>query len=153
MTTTSQPVSPPAISLTSAGVVVLSPGPDATDIIDAGQNASLRLEVKITGFNSVVGMYTGEQVKITHYATEAETNTVSKFGPFTFTTPPTVAALNAGFDFTTGPFTTGVFGSGKDFTTASGDDDGVYRVVTVLHFVSDPSNSVINDRILAVVNP
>jgi hypothetical protein len=155
MTTTSQPVAPPVISLDSTGVVVLSPPPDATDIVDVGQDAFLKLELKIVGIPAVVGMYKAQPVTIKHYVTQLETNDPAKtLGPFAFVTPATVAALNAGFEFTTGPFTTGVFPSpGKTFTTAAGDNDGVYSVVTVLHFDADPSNSVINDRILAVVNP
>jgi hypothetical protein len=148
--TTSQPVVPSVITLTSTGVDILSPPPAATDIIDAGQPVQLRLNLAINGMNSIVSMYANEPVQVKHHIQQVETNTTSTLGPFNFTTPATVAALNAGFTFITGPFTTGLSSSGATFRTAPGDDDGLYRVITEFHFTTGKLNSVFDDRVLVV---
>lgn len=162
MTTTSQPISPPVIVLepppqggafTGNAVDILSPPPNATDIVDAGQPVVFRINLRITGFPGVVGMYASEPVQVKIHCEQIE-KTIPPFtlGPFTFTTPATVPALNAGFSFTTPSFTTSLNTGGGTFKTATGDDDGVYRVTTELHF-ADPSthsNCMIDDRILVV---
>jgi hypothetical protein len=155
MSTSSKPVAPPVISLDSTGVHILSPPPNETDIVDAGDPVQFRLELKISGWAALVWLYTSEPVQISHYTTQVQTNDVAVLGPYPFVTPATAALLSAGFDFTTGPFTTGLFAATAtaNFTTASGDDDGVYRVVTVLQFTDAPGNSVVDDRILTVVKP
>jgi hypothetical protein len=153
MTTTSQPNAPGVIALNSPGVDILSPPPAANDIVDAGQQVSFQVNLVVTGLNATVGMYTNEPVEIKHHLEQIETGVRSTLGPFPFTTPATVAALNAGFAFTTGPFNSSLNGGGGPFETAPGDDDGTYRVLTEVHFTAARSNSVFDDRILVVTAP
>ena len=149
--TTSQPVVPGTIVLTSSGVQVLSPPPDATDIVDAGQPVQLRLNLSVTGLPAIVAMYANEPVQIKHHLELIETGARKTLGPFNFVTP--APAGLASFSFTTGPFTSGL-GVG-DFQTAPGDDDGTYRVITEFHFVAAGAraNSVFDDRIVVVTAP
>jgi len=152
MSTTSKPNSPGVIVLTSTGVNVLSPPPDDTDIVIAGTPISFRLNLSITGLAFIVAMFAGEPVEVSHHVEQVESGTRFTLGPFALTTPATVAAL-ANFDFTTGPFTTSLNGGGGQFQTATGDDDGVYRVITEMHFTANAqakANSVFDDRLLAI---
>ncbi len=158
MTCTSQPIIPSVIELKSPPntdcVDILSPPPDKTDIVDAGQSVSFRINLQITGLGAVVSMYTNEPVQVKLHCELIETpGTRFTLGPFPFTTPGTVAALNAGFSFVTGPFTTSLNAGGGQFRTALNDDDGVYRVTTELHFTNGKANSMIDDRILVVTAP
>ena len=132
---------------------ILSPPPAKTDIVDAGQPVSFRINLQITGLTAIVSMYDSEPVHVTHHCERVEDGSRFSLGPFPFTTPATVAALNAGFSFVTGPFTTSLNTGGGQFRTAPGDDDGVYRVTTELHFTSGRANSMIDDRILVVTAP
>jgi len=152
MVTTSKPQWPGVITLDSTGMVIQSPPPNATNIVIAGDPVQFELPLSITGWLGILLLYANEPVQISHHVTQVETNTVTTLGPFLFTTP---SAPNLGsFQFTTGPFTTGLNGSGATFTTAGpNDDDGVYRVITELHFTQAVPNSVIDDQILTVVNP
>jgi len=153
MSVTSKPKSPPVISLTSTGVDVLSPSPDDTDIVIAGNSLEFLLNLSITGLPFVVAMYGGEPVEISHHIEEVETGTRKTLGPFTHTTPTT--GLGS-FSFITGPFTTSLSTGAGVFKTAAGDDDGVYRVVTEMHFTASSgakANSVFDDRILAITAP
>lgn len=152
MTTTSKPNSPGVIVLTSTGVSVLAPAPDDTDIVVAGNSLQFQLNLSITGLAFIVALYAGEPVEVSHHIEKVEDGTRFTLGPTTFTTPATVAGL-ASFNFTTGPFTSSLSGGGGQFQTATGDDDGVYRVVTEMHFtanVTAKSNAVFDDRILAI---
>ena len=151
--TTSQPNVLPAIALTSSGVDILSPPPAATDIVDAGQPVQFRTNLAINGLNAIVSMYANEPVQVKHHIEQIETGNRQTLGPVPFVTPASVAALNGGFSFTTGPFTSSVNGGGGAFQTAPGDDDGVYRVLTELHFTTGKLNSVFDDRILVVSAP
>lgn len=155
--TTSKPQAPPAISLTSTGVDVLSPPPNDTDIVVAGTPLHFRINLSITGYPSVVAMYAGEPVEVKFHVEEVETNTRKTLGPYTFTTP---SPITGPFTFVSVPFSTGLNPPGTaTFTTASGDDDGVYRVITELHFkptATNPAakeNCVFDDRILAITAP
>jgi hypothetical protein len=150
MATTTQPNEPPTIALTSTGVDVLSPPPAATDVLDAGQQVQFKLNLAINGLNAVVSAYTNEPVEIKHHIEQIETGNRQTLAAAAFATPATVAALNAGFSFTTGPFTSSLNGGGGDFQTAPNDDDAVYRVVTELHFTNMPLNCMFDDRILGV---
>jgi hypothetical protein len=150
MTTTSKPQWPGVISLDSTGMEILSPPPNATNIVIAGDPVQFKLPLSVSGWLGILLLYANEPVQITHHITAVETNTVKSLGPFAFMTP---AAPGLGsFEFTTGPFTTGLNGSGAVFTTAGGDDDAVYRVITELHFTHAVPNSVIDDQILTVVS-
>jgi hypothetical protein len=151
--TTTQPNVPNIIAITSPGVDILSPPPAATDIVDAGQPVQFRLNMAINGLPAIVSMYAGEPVQIKHHIEQIETGLRQTLGPVPFVTPPTVAQLNAGFSFTTGPFTSSLNGGGGTFQTAAGDDDGVYRILTEFHFTSGKLNSVFDDRILVVTAP
>lgn len=155
MSVTSKPKNPPVIDITSTGVSVLSPAPDDTDIVVAGNPLHFRINLSITGLPFVVAMYLSEPVEVSHHIEEVETGTRTTLGPFPFTTPATVAGA-ASFHFDTGPFTTSLHGAGGKFQTAAGDDDAVYRVVTELHFTANSSakaNCVFDDRILAITAP
>jgi len=152
MTTTSKPNSPPTIALTSTGVSVLSPPPDDTDIVIAGNPLQFQLNLSVTGLVFVVALFANEPVEVSHHIEQVEAGTRFTLGPFPFTTPAAVAGL-ASFNFTTGPFTSSQNGAGGQFQTATGDDDGVYRVITELHFTANTqakSISVFDDRILAI---
>jgi hypothetical protein len=152
--TTSKPQSPPVIDLSSTGVDVLSPPPNDTDIVIAGDALSFRLNLAITGFSFVVAMYAGEPVEVSHHIEEVETGTRFTLGPFPFVTPAAIPV--GGFDFITGPFTTSLSGGTGTFKTAPGDDDGVYRVLTEFNFTASAAakpNAVFDDRILAITAP
>lgn len=152
--TTSKPQSPPVIDLSSTGVDVLSPPPNDTDVVIAGNALSLRLNLSITGFSFVVAMYANEPVEVSHHIEEVETGARFTLGPFPFVTPAAIPA--GGFNFITGPFTSSLSGGGGTFKTAAGDDDGVYRVLTEFHFTASAvtkANSVFDDRILAITAP
>jgi hypothetical protein len=153
--TTSKPNIPGTIVLTSTGVDVLSPPPNDTDIVQAGDSLQFRLNLAITGLPLLVAMFANEPVEVSHHIEEVETGTRSTLGPFPFTTPTTVPAL-AAFDFITGPFTSSLSGGAGTFRTAAGDDDGVYRILTEFHFTANAAakaNSVFDDRILAITAP
>jgi len=144
------------IQLTSTGVEILSPPPDATDIVDAGQPVQFKLNLNVSGLAPIVAMYANEPVEIKHHIEQIETGARKTLGPFAFTTPSPIPA--GGFSFVTpaaGTFTSGLSGSGSDFETAPGDDDGAYRVVAEFHFVSAGAkgNSVFDDRLLVVTAP
>jgi hypothetical protein len=94
--TTSKPQSPPVIDLSSTGVDVLSPPPDDTDIVIAGDALSFRLNLAITGFSFVVAMYAGEPVEVSHHIEEVETGTRFTLGPFPWRIP-CARATPAGF--------------------------------------------------------
>jgi hypothetical protein len=153
MSTTSKPVFPPVISLTSTGVAVSTPSLPDTDIVVAGDNLSFTLNLDVTGWSFIVALLANEPVEVRHHIEEVETGTRTTLGPYNFTTP---SPITGPFSFTTGPFTTGKSGSGAQFTTADpSDDDGVYRVITEFHF-TDPGTkeiSVFDDRILAITAP
>jgi hypothetical protein len=156
MSTTSKPHDLPNLDLSSTGVTVSTPSDPDTDIVIAGDPVSFNLNLAITGKNSFVGPLLNEPVEVTHHVEQVETGTRTTLGPFTFTTPGTVAGA-ASFSLTTpviGSFTTGNSTSGAQFTTAPpSEDDGVYRVVTEFHFTSNAamtSISVFDDRLLAI---
>jgi hypothetical protein len=151
MTTTTQP-NTPTIAIVSS-VDVLSPPPDATDIVDAGQPVRFRVNMALKGLNAVLSMYVNQPVQVKHHIQQIETGAVATLGPTIFNTPATVDELKLGFDFTTGPYSTSTSSGTGDFKTAPGDDDAVYRVVTELHFANARSNSVFDDRILVVTLP
>lgn len=157
MTCTSQPIIPGVIELKPPPnqdcVDILSPPPDKTDIVDAGQPVSFRINLQIVGLTSIVSMYANESVQVKHHCEQIEGGVRFTLGPFMFVTPGSVAELGAGFSFETGPFTTSVAGGGGQFQTAAGDDDGVYRVTTELHFTDGRGNALIDDRILVVTAP
>ncbi len=98
-------------------------------------------------------MYANQPVQVKHHCEQIEDGSRTTLGPFTFTTPGTVAALEAGFSFVTGPFTSSLNGGGGQFRTAAGDDDGVYRLLTELHFTKGRANNMFDDRILVVTSP
>jgi hypothetical protein len=151
MNTTSKPINPPVISFTSTGVSVLSPPPDDTDIVIAGNTLQFQINLSVTGLVFVVALFANEPVEVSHHIEQVETGTRFTLGPFPETTPA-VAGLPS-FNFTTGPFTSSLNGGGGQFQTATGDDDGVYRVITELHFTANTqakSISVFDDRILAI---
>ncbi len=152
MTTTSKPNSPPIIALTSTGVSVLSPPPNDTDIVIAGNPLQFQINLSVAGLVFVVALFANQPVEISHHIEQVELGTRFTLGPFPRTTPATVAGL-ANFNFTTGPFTTSLNSGTGVFKTATGDDDGVYRVITELHFTANTqtkSISVFDDRILAI---
>lgn len=154
MSTTSKPQNLPTIDLSSTGVDVLSPPPNDTDIVIAGDPVSFQLNLSVTGQVMVVAMYANEPVEVSHHIENVEDGSRFTLGPFPFTTPGTVAGL-ASFNFTTGPFTTSVNGGGGQFQLAAGDDDAVYRVVTEFHFTGvaeSKANSVFDDRLLAITS-
>jgi hypothetical protein len=155
MNIATKPNDPPIIALTSAGVAVLSPPPNDTDVVIAGTPLQFRLNLSVTGFLPVVALYLNQPVQVIHSVEQVQTGIRFRLGPFAFTTPGTIPAI-ANFDLTTGPFTTSLNGGGGRFETAPGDEDGVYRVVTEFHFTVNAAaaaNSAFDDRILAITAP
>jgi hypothetical protein len=151
MSTTSKPVDPPTLSLTSTGLVISTPSLPDTDIVIAGDPVQFTLNLSISGIPLFVGPLANEPVEVTHHVEEIETGARQTLGPFSFTTP-SFAGLGS-FPIQTGPFTTGNATSGAQFTTAPNDDDGVYRVVTEFHFTANAQMKAIcvfDDRILAI---
>jgi hypothetical protein len=150
--TTSKPKNPGIIVLDSTGVSVLSPAPDDTDIVIAGNPVQFQLNLSISGLVFILALYADEPVEVSHHIERIEDGARFTLGPFPFKTPATVAGL-ASFNFTTGPFTSSTNGGGGQFQLAAGDDDGVYRVITEMHFTANAqakSNSVFDDRLLAI---
>ena len=154
MTTTSKPNIPGVFVLTSTGVQVLSPPPNDTDIVVAGDSLSFLLPLSITGWSGLVGLAANQPVEISHHVEQVETGARFTLGPVPFTTPGP-GSLNS-FSFTTGPFTTSLSTGSGTFKTAVNDDDGVYRIVTEFHFTANrfaKAISVFDDRILAITQP
>jgi hypothetical protein len=154
MTTTSKPNFPGVFVLTSTGVQVLSPPPNDTDIVIAGDSLWFLLPLDITGWPGLVGLAANEPVEVSHHVEQVETGTRFTLGPFVFATPGP-GNLNP-FDFITGPFTTSLNNGNGTFKTAVNDDDGVYRILTEFHFTANQfakAISVFDDRILAITQP
>ena len=72
---------------------ILSPPPAKTNIVNAGQPVSFRINLQITGLTAIVSMYDSEPVQVTHHCERVEDGSQFSLGPFPFTTPATVAAL------------------------------------------------------------
>ena len=154
MDTTSKPNFPGAFVLTSAGVQVLSPPPNDTDIVVAGDSLWFFLPLDITGWTGLVGLAANQPVEVSHHVVQFESGARFTLGPFAFTTPGPASLKH--FDFTTGPFTTSLSNGGGTFKTAVHDDDAVYQIVTEFHFTANRFGKAIrvfNDRILAITKP
>ena len=71
MAATSNSQDPPPIDLSSTGVGVLSPLPNDTDIVIAGDVISLQLSLSVTRQVMVVAMCTNEPVGVSRHITNA----------------------------------------------------------------------------------
>lgn len=151
----SQPLVPGVIEFLLTSVDVLSPPPNATDIVTAGQPVAFRVNGQVTGLPFIVGMYADEPVEVKIHFTPVETGIpASTHGPYTFMTPAvTPGATSFAFSFVTPPLTTGIHGSAANLTTAPGDDDGVYRPLLEVHFTAARANSAFADGVLVVTAP
>lgn len=76
------------MELSSRGVGVRSPPPNATDIAIAGDLLSFQLNLSVTRQFVVVAMSGGEPVKVSRQIENIESGTRLKLRSFAFTTPP-----------------------------------------------------------------
>jgi hypothetical protein len=119
-------------------VVALSPPPNPTTIVQAGQPVQLQVDLGVEGFWA--GLLIGESFTVVHHTEREEDGARSTLpgGAFTVPTPPDTAS----FSVTTGPFSTGNAGSGANFEVPAGFDAGTFEILTHIHF-QDPAKEPI----------
>jgi len=117
-------------------VVVLSPPPDPSAIIQAGQDLKLRVDLGFDGHPLFLWLIAGKQYSVFHHLEREEdgARTLLPGGTFTVPTPPN----STNFSVETGPYTSGAPGSGTQFEVPAGFDAGTFEVLTHLHF-EDPN--------------
>jgi hypothetical protein len=130
----SEPYELPFLAFKLDNVVALSPPPNPTTIVQAGQPIELRVDLGVEGYWA--GLLVGEGFSVFHH-TEREEDGARKTLPGRSSVvpgPPDTASFNV----TTGPFTTGQAGSGADLEIPSGYDAGTFEILTHIHF-TDPA--------------
>lgn len=135
---TGEPDHLPFLKFRMDNVVALSPIPNPTTVVQAGQNVGLRLDLGIDGFWA--GLLIGESFDVFHHSERVEDGDRKTLpgGRFTVPGPPDTS----NFSVTTGPHTTGNAGSGAQLEVPAGFDAGTFRILTHIHFV-DPNKEPI----------
>ena len=113
-------------------VVPLAPGPAANSVVQAGQDVSLRVDLGLTG--AFTGLLFNEAYRVFHHLERVEDGDRKTLSGGTFNVPGN-AADAAAFSATTGPYSTGEFGSGADFEIGDGFEAGTFRILTDIHLV------------------
>lgn len=127
----SEPYELPYLAFKLDNVVALSPPPNPSTIIQAGQSVELRVDLGVEGYWA--GLLVGENFSVFHH-TEREEDGDRKTLPGRSDTVPTPPASAASFSVITGPFTTGQAGSGADLEIPAGYSAGTFEILTHIHF-------------------
>ena len=135
---TGEPDELPFLKFRLDNVVALSPAPNPTTVVQAGQPVELRVDLGIDGFWA--GLLIGENFNVFHHSERVEDGDRKALAGGTFTVPG--APDTASFSVTTGPFTTGNAGSGAVLEVPAGFSAGTFRILSHIHFV-DPNKEPI----------
>lgn len=130
-------------------VVALSPAPDPTSIVQAGQTVELKVDLGIEGH--LTGLLLGEDYQVFHHLERVEDGDRKTLSGGTFSVPNN-AADAASFSAVTGPYTTSDSGA-ADFVVPNNFDAGTFRILTHIHFVDagkEPIVTAFHDMILLV---
>jgi hypothetical protein len=144
-----EPNIPGTLVFSMNNVVPLSPPPNPTSIVQAGQPVELRVELGIDG--GLTGLLLGESYQVFHHVERVEDGDRKTLAGGTFTVPSSAAAA-ASFNEVTGPYTTSDSGA-ADFEVPAGFDSGTFRILTHIHFVDpgkEPIVTAFHDMILMV---
>jgi hypothetical protein len=133
---TAEPNIPGVLTFKLDNVTVLSPPPNPTAIVQAGQELKLKVDLGFDGLPLVVNcLLPGKQYSVFHHLEREEDGARSTLpgGTFAVPAPPGIAS----FSVETGPYTSGGPGSGAQFEVPGGFDAGTFEVTTHIHF-ADP---------------
>ncbi len=146
---TAEPDELPFLKFKLDGVVALSPSPRPTNVVQAGQPVSLRVDLGVEGFWA--GLLVGERYNVFHHLERIEDGARKPLAGGTHTVPG--APDTGSFNVTSGPYTTGQAGSGTDFEVPAGSAAGTFRILTHVHFedpAKEPIVTAFHDMILMV---
>lgn len=140
--------------LTKIDIISLASATPPTDVVDAGEQITFRIQGEVTGNTIPVVLLAKLPVSLKVHVEEMESPGTRK----TFDTPTaswiaTTSGLTGSkvlLDFTSPAITTGLYGSGMDLTTAPNDDDAIYRVSVQAHFQVAKSIVAFGEGLLAV---
>ena len=135
---TGEPNELPFLRFRMDDVVALSPAPNPTTVVQAGQPLELRVDLGVDGFWA--GLLIGESFNVFHHSESVEDGDRQELAGGTFTVPG--APDTANFSVTTGAFSTGGPGSGAQLEVPAGFASGTFRILTHIHFV-DPAKEPI----------
>jgi hypothetical protein len=143
---TCEPNEMPFLKFSLKDLRALSPVPNPTTVVQAGQDVEFELQLGVEGLWA--GFLVGEKFNVVHHLERVEDGarkSLSKIG-FEVPAPPDTP------DFTikTGPFTTG---SGGDLEIAAGFDAATFHIVSHVHFQNnfiEPFVACFHDTFLMV---
>jgi hypothetical protein len=131
---TAEPDIPGVLTFRLDNVTVLSPPPNPTAIVQAGQELKLKVDLGFDGHPLFLNcLMAGKQYSVFHHLEREEDGARTTLSGGTFTVPAPSAISN--FSVETGPYTSGGPGSGTQFEVPAGFDAGTFEVTTHIHFV------------------
>jgi hypothetical protein len=131
---TAEPDVPGVIKFSFDKITPLSPPPNPTSIIQAGQPISFQLDLDLEFF--LANLLLGQQFSVVFILEREEDGKRKKLtaGPFTVPTSLYPVSTNKTFSVTAGPFTSGNEGTGADFEVAPGEDTGTFETNINIRF-------------------
>ena len=135
---TGEPSEMPWLRFRVDGVETVSPPPRPTTVVQAGQNVEFKVHLGVEGFWA--GLLVGEKFKVGHHLERVEDGVRTLLFRDTFKVPGGPDTQK--FYVTTGSFTTGQAGEGRDLEVAPGFATATFHVVTHIHF-EDPNKEPI----------
>ncbi len=147
---TAEPNQLPFLRYRLDNVVALSPLPNPTTVVQAGQPVGLRLDMGVDGLWA--GFVAGEQYRIVHHCERIEDGVRKTLSGGIHNAPAAPPALT-NFTVTTGPYSTANEPAVADLTIPVGQDSATWRILTHIHFLDpakEPIVAAFNEMVIMI---